>query len=61
AAVTVGLELLVKPHVHVGTLGLLECVPPAIVGLVVFSVLVLGPSRVLKLFGRARKQLLVRN
>jgi O-antigen/teichoic acid export membrane protein len=52
AAVTVGLELLVRPHVHVGTLGLLECVPPAIIGLLVFTVLVVGPTRLIKLVKR---------
>ncbi len=52
AAVTVALELLLRPHVHVGTLGLLECVPPAIIGLLVFTVLVVGPTRLVKLVKR---------
>lgn len=52
AAVTVGLELLVRPHVHVGTIGLVECVPPAIIGLLVFAVLVVGPTRLVKLVKR---------
>ncbi|MGD0810380.1 MAG: polysaccharide biosynthesis C-terminal domain-containing protein, partial [Acidimicrobiales bacterium] len=52
AAVTVALELLLRPHVHVGTLGLLECVPPAIIGLLVFTVLVVGPTRLVRLVKR---------
>jgi O-antigen/teichoic acid export membrane protein len=45
AAVTVVLEFLVHPHVHTGPIGLLECVPPAAVGLAVFALTVVGPRR----------------
>ncbi len=44
-AVTVALEWLVRPVVVTGPLGLLECVPPALVGLSVFGLLLLGPRR----------------
>jgi O-antigen/teichoic acid export membrane protein len=46
AVVTVVLELLVHPHVRTGPIGLLECVPPAVVGLGVYTLTVLGPRRI---------------
>jgi O-antigen/teichoic acid export membrane protein len=45
AMVTLILELLLRPHLSVGAVGLLECVPPAIVGLAVFACLFAGPRR----------------
>jgi O-antigen/teichoic acid export membrane protein len=45
AMVTLVLELLLRPHLSTGPLGLLECVPPAIVGLAVFACLFAGPRR----------------
>ena len=50
-AVTVALEWLVRPLVVTGPLGLLECVPPALVGLGVFAVLLLGPRRCAQALG----------
>ena len=44
-AVTLALQLVVRPHVTTGPLGLLECLPPAAVGMAVFGILVVGPRR----------------
>jgi O-antigen/teichoic acid export membrane protein len=45
AIVTLVLELLLRPHLSVGALGLLECVPPAIVSLGVFACVLSGPRK----------------
>jgi O-antigen/teichoic acid export membrane protein len=45
ALITVLLELLVRPFIVIGPVGLLECVPPAAIGIGVFSLLVVGPGR----------------
>jgi O-antigen/teichoic acid export membrane protein len=42
---TFALELVLRPHLVTGPLGLLECIPPAAVGLVLFSLLVVGPRQ----------------
>ena len=46
ALVTVVLEFLVHPYVRTGPIGLLECVPPAGVGLAVYVFTVVGPRRI---------------
>ena len=45
ALVTVVLEVLVRRHVRTGPLGMLECVPAALVGLAVYGLVVVGPRR----------------
>ena len=45
AGVTVLLELVARPLVRAGPIGLLECVPPALVGLVLYALTVVGPRR----------------
>jgi O-antigen/teichoic acid export membrane protein len=45
ALVTVVLEILVRPHVRTGALGMLECVPPAAVGLTLYALIVVGPRQ----------------
>ncbi len=45
ALVTVVLELLVRPYVRTGPIGLLECVPAAAVGLALYVAIVVGPRR----------------
>lgn len=49
AAVTVVLEFLVRPYIVTGPVGLLECVPPAAIGMCVFGVLMAGPRRAVAL------------
>jgi len=56
AGVTLLLEFVVKPHVRVGPIGLLECVPPALVGLAVYAVLVAGARRCLAFAGAAFRE-----
>ncbi len=43
--VTAAFEFLVRPYIHTGAVGLLECIPPALAGLVVYGLLVVGPNR----------------
>lgn len=45
AAVTFALEMLLRPHLTQGILGLLECAGPAILGLGLYMILVIGPYR----------------
>ncbi len=45
AAVVAALELAIRPVLPIGPGGLLLCAPPAAIGLVVFAVLVLGPTQ----------------
>ncbi len=56
AALTVGLELLERPHLTPGPLGLLECVPPALVGVVAFAVLAVGPGACARVVGTAVRE-----
>jgi O-antigen/teichoic acid export membrane protein len=49
--VTMLLELVMKPYIDVGAIGLLECVPPALVGLGVFGALMFGPARFARTIG----------
>jgi O-antigen/teichoic acid export membrane protein len=44
-AVTVALELFVRPYIVSGALGLLSCALPALVGVAVYGLAVLGPRR----------------
>jgi O-antigen/teichoic acid export membrane protein len=53
ALVTVAGELVIRPHVTIGAIGLLECVLPAAVGLVVFALTVVGPAKAARLVSRA--------
>ncbi len=57
AALTLGLEVLIKPYLRVGPLGLLAAGVPALLGLGAFSVLVLGPGRALRILARPRSAL----
>lgn len=45
ALVTLALEFLLRPHLTEGVIGLLECGGPALLGLVTYSCLVVGPRR----------------
>jgi O-antigen/teichoic acid export membrane protein len=45
AIATLALEFLLRPHLSTGPLGLIECVPPAIVGLALYALLLAGPRR----------------
>ena len=54
AALTLCLELAIRPYLPVGPIGLLAAGVPALVGLGVFGVLMLGPRRVLRIVARPR-------
>ena len=54
AALTLGLEVVIRPFLPIGALGLLGAGVPALVGLVTFGVLVLGPGRVLRMLAKPR-------
>ncbi len=45
AAVTAGLEYLLRPYLPTGPLGLLACGAPALVGIALFALMTLGPRR----------------
>jgi O-antigen/teichoic acid export membrane protein len=54
AAITFGLEVAIRPYLPVGPVGLLGAGVPALVGLAAFGVLVLGPSRALRIVASPR-------
>jgi O-antigen/teichoic acid export membrane protein len=54
-AATVALELVLRPHVPIGAVGLVAMGLPALVGLTLFAVLVAGPGRVARNLVRPRE------
>ena len=54
AALTFGLEVAIRPYLPVGALGLLAAGVPALLGLGVFAVLILGPRQAFRIVLRPR-------
>jgi O-antigen/teichoic acid export membrane protein len=54
AALTLGLEVVIRPFLPTGALGLLGAGVPALVGLATFGVLMLGPGRALRILAKPR-------
>lgn len=54
-AATVALELVLRPHVPIGAVGLVAMGLPALAGLTLFAVLVVGPGRVARNLVRPRQ------
>jgi O-antigen/teichoic acid export membrane protein len=54
AAITIGLEVAIRPYLPAGPVGLIGAGVPALVGLGLFGVLVLGPRQSLRIAARPR-------
>ena len=54
AAITFGLEIAIRPYLPIGAVGLLAAGVPALLGLVVFAVLMLGPRRAVRIAASPR-------